>query len=130
MGMGRVFGFLSLVVGLAVGMYVYSRQAQSSSAAAGANNPKAAINITGVKSDLIGIASAERLHFAREGKYASLDELISNHDVTMRQRPPYSYDIEINSSGFRVVATRSGDDTSGRPAEMSVDDNLEFRTSE
>jgi hypothetical protein len=128
--MGRVFGFLSVVVVLGIGMYVYSRQAQSSSAAAGTNNPKAAINITGVKSDLIGIASAERLHFAREGKYASLDELISNHDVTMRQRPTYSYDIEIGSSGFRVVATRSGDDGSGTPRELSVDENLEFKTSE
>ena len=128
--MGRALGFLSLVVGLAVGMYVYSRQAQSSSAAAGANNPKAAINITGVKSDLIGIASAERLYFASEGKYASLDELISNHAVTIRQRPPYSYDIEISSSGFRVVATRSGDDSSGTPTQLSVDENMEFKTSE
>ena len=128
--MGRALGFLSLVIGLAVGMYVYSRQMQSSSAAAGASNPKAAINITGVKSDLIGIASAERLYFASEGKYASLDELISNHAVTMRQRPPYSYDVEIGSSGFRVVATRSVDDSSGTPRELSVDENMEFKTSE
>jgi hypothetical protein len=128
--MGRALGFLSLVIGLAVGMYVYSRQMQSSSAAAGASNPKAAINITGVKSDLIGIASAERLYFASEGKYASLDELISNHAVTIRQRPPYSYDIEISSSGFRVVATRSGDDSSGTPTQLSVDENMEFKTSE
>jgi hypothetical protein len=128
--MGRVFGFLSVVIVLGIGMYIYSRQAQSSSSVAGANNPKAAINITGVKSDLIGIASAERLYFAREGKYASLDELIASHAVTMRQRPPYSYEIETSSSGFRVVATRSGDDGSGTPAQLSVDENLEFKSSE
>jgi hypothetical protein len=128
--MGRVFGFLSVVVVLGIGMYVYSRQMQSSSAAAGANNPKAAINITGVKSDLVGIASAERLYFASEGKYASLDDLIANHAVTMRQRPPYSYEVEISSSGFRVVATRSGDDGSGAPSQLSVDENMEFKTSE
>jgi hypothetical protein len=128
--MGRVFGFLSVVVVLGIGMYVYSRQMQSSSAAAGANNPKAAINITGVKSDLVGIASAERLYFASEGKYASLDELIASHAVTMRQRPPYSYEVEISSSGFRVVATRSGDDNLGTPAQLSVDENMEFKTSE
>jgi hypothetical protein len=128
--MGRALGFLSLVIGLAVGMYVYSRQAQSSSAAAGASNPKAAINITGVKSDLIGIASAERLYFASEGKYASLDELIASHAVTMRRRPPYTYEIETSSSGFRVIATRSGDDGSGTPAQLSVDENMEFKTSE
>jgi hypothetical protein len=129
--MGRLFGFLSVVVVLAVGMYIYSKQAQSSSAAAGANNPRAAINIAGVKSDLISIATTERRYYATEGKYASLDELISTNYITMaRQRPPYSYEIQISSSGFRVVATRAGDDGSGTPAQLWVDENMEFQTSE
>jgi len=129
--MGRLFGFLSVVVVLGVGMYVYSRQAQSSSAAAGANSPKAAIRITGVKSDLISISTTERRYYATEGKYASLDELISTNYITIaRQRPPYTYDIQISSSGFRVVATRSGDDGSGTPAQLWVDENMEFQTSE
>src|ERR1700686_3734018 len=50
--MGRIFGFLSVVIVMGIGMYIYSRQATSSSAAAGANTPQAAVNITGVKSDL------------------------------------------------------------------------------
>lgn len=129
--MGRAFGFLSVVVVLAVGMYVYSRQAQSSSAAAGANNPKAAVNLTGVKSDLISIASAERRYFATEGKYASLDELLSSNYISMaRQRPPYTYEVETRPDGFRVVATRSGDGTPGIPAQFSVDENMQFQTSE
>ena len=128
--MGRLFGFLSVVIVLAVGMYVYSKQAQSSSASAGANSPKAAINITGVKSDLISIAAAERHYFASEGKYASLDELISANYITVaRQRPPYTYEVQTSSSGFRVVAARSGDDTSGTPAQLSVDETMEFQTS-
>ena len=72
--MSRLFGFLSVVIVMAIGMYIYSKQVQSSSAAAGANTPQAAINITGVKSDLVSIASAERRYFASEGKYASLDD--------------------------------------------------------
>src|SRR5580700_8394910 len=128
--MGRVFGFLSVVVVLGIGMYIYSRQVQSPSAAAGANNPKAAINITGVKSDLISIATAERRYYASEGKYASFDELISSNYITLaRRRPPYSYEVESSSTGFRVVATRSGDDASGMPAQLSVDENMEFQTS-
>jgi hypothetical protein len=128
--MGRVFGFLSVVVVLGIGMYIYSKQVQSSSAAAGANNPKAAINITGVKSDLISIATAERRYYASEGKYASFDELISSNYITVaRQRPPYSYEVETSSSGFHVVASRSGDDASGTPAHLSVDENMEFQTS-
>src|SRR5258708_39579683 len=81
--MGRIFGFLSIVIVLGAGMYIYSKQAQSSSALAGANSPKAAINITGVKTDLINIASAERRYFATEGKYATLDELISTNYVSV-----------------------------------------------
>jgi hypothetical protein len=129
--MGRLFGFLSVVVVLGIGMYIYSRQVQSSSAPAGANNPKAAINITGVKSDLISIATAERRYYASEGKYASFDELISSNYITLaRQRPPYTYEVQTSSSGFRVVATRSGDDASGTPAQLSVDENMEFQTSQ
>jgi len=129
--MGRMFGFLGAVIALAAGMYVYAKQAQSSSAAAGASNPKAAINITGVKGDLLGIASAERQYYVSEGKYASFDELISNHYITVaRQRPPYSYEVETSETGFRVVATRSGDNSSGTPGQISVDETMEFKISE
>jgi len=128
--MSRLFSFLTVVIVMAVGMYIYSQQIQSSSAPTGANTPKAAINIAGVKSDLMSIANAERRYFATEGKYASFDELISSNTITVaRQRPPYTYDVETSSGGFRVVATRSGDDTSGTPARLSVDENMEFQSS-
>jgi hypothetical protein len=127
--MGRLFGFLGVVIALAAGMYVYSRQAQSSSAAAGANNPQAAINFTGVKSDLISIATTERRYFATEGKYASIDELISSGYMSItRQRPPYTYEVQTTATGFRVLATRSGNDNSGTPAQLSVDENMDFQT--
>ncbi|MBZ5678806.1 MAG: hypothetical protein LAO24_01740 [Acidobacteriia bacterium] len=129
--MGRIFGLLGVVIVLAIGMYIYSKQVQSSPAPDGANNPKATINITGVRSDLISIASAERRYYATEGKYASFDELISSKYITVaRQRPPYTYEVQTGGSGFRVVATRSADDTSGTPAQLSVDENMEFQASE
>jgi hypothetical protein len=129
--MGRIFGFLSVILAMAAGMYIYSRQAQSTSAAAGANSPKAAINITGVKSDLMTIAQAERGYFALEGKYASLDELISSRSMSVaRERPPYSYEIETSGNGFRVIASRHGDDNSGTPAQLSVDENMQFQISQ
>ena len=129
--MARLFGFVGLVAALAIGMYIYSKQIQSTSATAGANNPKAAVNITGVRTDLMAIAQAERRYFATEGKYASLDELVSSHSITIsRQRPPYTYEVETGSGGFRVVATRSTDDGSGMPAQMSVDENMEFNESQ
>jgi hypothetical protein len=116
---------------MAIGMYIYSKQIQSTSAEAGASTPKGAINITGVKTDLMTIASAERRYFATEGKYASLDDLIStNYIVVARQRPPYSYAVELSSAGFHVVATRSGENLAGTPKQLSVDENMEFQSSE
>src|SRR5271155_3938144 len=109
--MGRIFGFLALLAGVGIGMYLYAKQAQSTSAAAGVNNPRAVVDITGVRTDLMNIAQAERGYLASEGKYASLDELISSRSLTVsRQRPPYRYEVETSGSGFRVTATRSGDD--------------------
>jgi hypothetical protein len=129
--MGRVFSFLGIVIVMGVGMYIYSKQLESSSRPAGANNPRAAVNITGVKSDLVSIAQAERRYFAAEGKYVSLDDLISSNYISVaRQRPPYSYQVEPSANGFRVIATRAGDDASGTPAQLSVDENLDFQTSE
>lgn len=129
--MSRIFGFLTLLIGLGVGFYFYARQAQNSSAAAGANNPKAAVNIVGVRSDLMTIAQAERGYFALEGKYASLDELIASKSLSVaHERPPYSYEVETSSSGFRVIATRSGNDTAGTPAQLSVDENMQFQQSQ
>lgn len=127
--MGRIFGFLSVLAAMAVGMYIYAHDAQSSSAAAGASNPKAAVNITAVRTDLLTIAQAERGYFALEGKYASLDELISSRSMAVaHQRVPYTYSIETGSSGFRVMATREGDDASGTPSQLSVDENMQFQT--
>jgi len=129
--MSRLFGFLSVVIVMAIGMYIYSKQATSSSAAAGANNPQAAINITGVRSDLMNIAQAERRYMASEGKYASFDELVSASYITVsRQRPPYSYEVETSAGGFHVVATRSGENIGGTPAKLSVDENMNFEQSE
>ena len=129
--MGRIFGFLTLLAGVGIGMYLYAKQAQSTSAAAGVNNPQAVVNITGVRTDLMNIAQAERGYMASEGKYASLDDLISSRSLTVaRQRPPYSYEVETSGSSFRVIATRSGDDASGTPKELSVDQDMLFHQSQ
>lgn len=129
--MARLFGFIGVLAALAVGMYIYGKQWQSTSAAMGANNPKAAVNIVGVRNDLISIAQAERSYYATENKYGSLDELVSSHALTvLHERPPYTYNVETSAGGFRVTATRSGDDNSGTPAELSVDENMQFSQSQ
>jgi hypothetical protein len=126
--MGRVFSFLSIIIVMAAAMYIYSVQIKNASAVGGTNSPTGVANITGVKNDLIGIANAERGYQASQGKYGSLDELISSNYITIiKQRPPYTYDIQTTSSGFQVTATRS---TPGSPAQMWIDETMQVQSSD
>ncbi len=125
--MGRAPGFLGIVIVMAVGIYLYSIQLKTASAPGGASTPTGTANIVGVKNDLISIANAERGYFATEQKYASLDELVSAKYITIeRQRPPYTYNVETTSSGFRVTATR---DSAGAPAQLWIDETMQVQAS-
>jgi len=65
-----------------------------------------AISLTGVRSDLLQIAQAERTNMALNGKCSSLDELISSGAMAMSKRGRDGYTYEINCSGpdFQIVA--------------------------
>lgn len=124
-----MFGLVGLLVVLAVGAYIYKQQIQGTSAPGGATaNPRATIDVTGVRNDLINIAQAERGYFALNGKYASLDELIANHDVVMKSptRGPYSYSSEISDEGFRITASYSGPDQQGVPKTLWIDQTMQI----
>ncbi len=125
--MGRVMGFLSLVIAMAVGMYIYTQQLKSTSPA-GTANPEGTVNIVGVQNDLLSIARAEREYAAEKGAYATLDELVSANYVTIKgERPPYSYQVDTSSGSFRVTATRSGP---GSPAQIWIDDSMQIHSSD
>jgi len=124
----RVFGFVGTVVTMAIGMYIYSLQVKTLTPGAGTGNPEEVATITGVKNDLIGIASAERGYLASQGRYASLDELISGNYISIKsERPPYIYDVEINSGSFRATATRT---TKGAPAQLWITESMQVQASD
>ncbi len=126
--MGRVFGFVGTIVTLAIGMYIYSLQVKTLTPGAGSGNPEEAVTITGVKNDLVGIANAERGYLAAEGKYASLDELMSGNYISIKgERPPYVYDVEITSGSFRATATRT---TKGAPAQLWITETMQIQASD
>lgn len=124
--MGRVFGFLGLLITAGIIFYLTTKQAQTVSQVGGGGSVRAAADLTGVKGDLLGIANAERQFNVTEGKYATLDELTSAHYITVHDRPPFSYDVQTTSSGFRVTATRSGP---GSPSQLSIDETMEIQSS-
>ena len=126
--MGRALGFLGTIITMAIGMYIYSAQVKTLTPGGGSGNPEEIATITGVKNDLIGIANAERGYQATQGKYASLDELVSGNYVTIKgERPPYIYDVQTTSGGFRATATRT---TKGAPAQLWITETMQVEGSD
>jgi hypothetical protein len=125
--MGRALGFVGIILVMAAGMYIYSDQLRKTSAIGGATTPTGVAQTTGVNNDLISIANAERGYFAAEGKYGSLDDLISGNYITIeRARPPYTYSAEAGSRSFQVTATRNGP---GEPARIWIDESMQIQSS-
>lgn len=125
--MGRAVGFIGLLIAVAVGTWLYTKQA-TTTGVPGASSPKAAIDLTGVRNDLLAIAQAERRYHAMNGKYASLAELRESGDTNVGDsRGPYAYAVETSENSFVVRATYSGPDTT-MPRTVSIDQNLNYRS--
>jgi hypothetical protein len=131
--MSRALGFIGLLLVLGIGAYLYMKQTQAVTPGGGAGGtatPRSTIDVVGVKNDLIALASAERRHFAAEGKYVSIDELRSNGDISMpsNRRGPYEYSAETTGTGFRIVATHSGPPNPDVPHALSIDETMQVKT--
>ena len=68
--------------------------------------PTQAISLTGVRSDLLQIAQAERGYIAQNGHCATFDELTSSNSLTMSrpERDGYTYSIECSAGNFSATA--------------------------
>jgi len=127
--MSRMFGFIGLLIAMAVAAYLYSKQIQSVSPGNAAHNPVVTIDTVGVKTDLLALAQAERQHYAAEGKYVPLEQLQSNGDVNLSRmgRGPYVYEAQTTDTSFRITATYHGRDNPGVPLAFTVDEGMEVR---
>src|SRR3954463_8531891 len=97
--MTRVFGFVGLLIVLGVGAYIYKQQIVATWAPGGATaNPRATIDVAGVKNVVLAFSLAERRYWASSGKYVSIDELITNGDISMQKpsRGPFNYSSTAN----------------------------------
>lgn len=128
--MRRSIGLIGVLLALAVGGYLYMRQAESAAAPGGGGNVRATVDVTGVKQDLLAIASAERAYMAKNGRYTSIDELVSAGELTMARagRQGWEYTAEVGDTNFRVVATYSGPPQAGSPRQLSIDDSMQVKT--
>ena len=100
----RLLASLLVVVMSAVGIYVLYLKKMPSGDEGTA--PTQAISLTGVRSDLLQIAQAERASMALNSRCLSLDELISSGGLSLQrtERDGYSYQISCSGTDFKVLA--------------------------
>lgn len=121
--MGRAFGLISVIIVLAIGGYVYTREARTVTPIG--STPKTTVDVVGVRNDLMAIANAERRYWVTNSKYASLDELRTNGDIEIPSRDNYTYSAETSDTGFRIIASYSGPDPKA-PKRISVDESMQM----
>ena len=130
--MSRSLGFIGLIIVVAVGAVIYMKQVQTAApiAAEGAGNPQSSIDVAGIKNDLLAIARAERAHMASQGRYASLDELVSAGELNMvkTRRPGWTFSSDIGELNFKVMATYTGGAPGGTPTRYVVDETMTVRS--
>ncbi len=115
---------LGLVIVLGIGYYFYR---QSLEPVSGEKlSPLQQVDITGVKSDLLGIAQAERLYLSNHSSYGTLEELQQDGSLNFggTNRRGYDYAAEIDgASHFKITAHSTRNDNMNWPT-LSIDETL------
>ena len=117
---------LTVLVGLAVGYYVYTTQFKVGPGGE-VVSPKAQIDVVGIQSDLLSIANAERLYLASHGSYATVEQLRQEGSLLFSptHRRGYNFVSEINGGmGFRITAVPADPTAEGWPS-FSIDQNMQ-----
>ena len=120
---------LSLVVVVAIGLFIYRSYFTGSSGdiTMGTNNPRAAVDITGVEMDLNAMAQAERAFQSLNGRYATLEELLSSGSLLVdpvRGRQGYTYSADVSDRHFSITAAHSG--TATDMPTLSIDETMQI----
>jgi hypothetical protein len=97
---------VGLLIGAALIFVVYHFYLKQMPTTDSGTAPTQAISLTGVRSDLLQIAQAERGYIASNGHCASLDELVSSNNLSMTrtERDGYLYTVECSGGDFTASA--------------------------
>jgi hypothetical protein len=126
--MRAMMGLVALLIALGLGMFIYRSQFTGpGDITQGTGNPRAAIDITGVKNDLLRMAQAERTYWATNSHYASLEDLQASGDLAVdpkRGREGYSYSANHSEQAFTITATYSG--PAANMPTISIDQSMQI----
>jgi hypothetical protein len=120
---------LVVFAGVLLGFYAYSLKKLPTTDSGTA--PTQAISLTGVRSDLLSIANAERGNVALNSQCASLADLISSGSLSMSrpERDGYSYTVDCSGPDFTVTA-RHAPAPAGSPIRyptLAIDQSMQIR---
>lgn len=123
--MKKVVGLLGLVITLGVVLFLV--KSQLTMGPTGGAPPKQTIDVTGVKSDLLSIAQAERVYLANHGSYATLEQLQQDGSLqfSAENRRGYAYTAEVDDGqNFKVTASPSDPDKRDWPT-LAIDQTMQ-----
>lgn len=90
--------------------------------------PKEQIDLMGVRGDLFSLGQAERLYLARNGRYASLEELKGEGLILFSgtNRRGYEFTAVIDEGrGFKITASPADKNRASWPT-LSIDQTLQI----
>ena len=125
----RALAMLLVAVGIGFAIYqYYLKQMPTTDAGTAATQ---AISLTGVRSDLLQIAQAERQNMALNGRCVSLDELVLSSTMMMskRERDGYTYQVNCSGADFQVVAEHppAPEGSKIRYPKLAIDSTMQVR---
>ena len=122
--MKAVFG---LIMMMALGLCLYALQAGQIASLTGAANPSAIVDSVAVKTELMGIANAERQQFALEGRYLSLEELRARGVDVPERRGSYVFSADVTDRTFLISATFETPAGSPPHAPLTIGPDMQIR---
>ena len=125
----RGLASLVLVAGIMLGIYYfYFKQMPTTDPGTA---PTQAINLTGVRMDLLQLAQSERTFISQNGRCAGLDELISSDTLRMSRsgREGYSYSIDCSGTDFTATGSHppAAEGSSIRYPTLAIDQTMQVR---
>lgn len=117
----RIFGLLSVVIVLGLGLYMY----QQSVAELPRGSPQQQIDTVAIRQRLLTIAQTERQYQASNGRYATLEQLANDSLLPGgTEQRGYTYSAEIGGAGFTITATPTAEDKAGWPT-LSINETMQ-----
>ncbi len=127
--MRAALGFVSILMALGIGFLIYSTQIQSGPE--GQILPMQA-DLAAIRRDLLSLGQAERLYWAANGSYATMEQLRNSRIVSgLPEGAPagYEYDIQMNGSDDFLITARPKNPELGLPM-LSIDKKMQIVSSE